>query len=82
MFMQVYVLLTDGTEAIIPKKAEKNNLWQGSISATSIVNQAGQYALFGGVVHHREDVELAAIREVSEELGVDIRQYNYKVDNY
>lgn len=78
--MQVYILLIDDSKAIIPKKAEKNNLWQGQQSTRPvIVNQAGQYALFGGRVEHGEDIKIAAIREVIEESGVDIGQYNHKV---
>ncbi len=47
--MQVYALIIDGSKFLIPKKAETNDLWNGERhSSATVVNQAGQYALFGG----------------------------------
>ncbi|CAL7961173.1 hypothetical protein MIDIC_250017 [Alphaproteobacteria bacterium] len=70
--MQVYGLITDGERFLIPKKAEKNDLWQGEQKLAIVVNQAGQYALFGGKLENNEDAKKCITREIKEEAGVDI----------
>lgn len=72
--MQVYCLITDGTHCLIPKKAIENNWWGGEISRFGpvLVNQAGQYALFGGKVEDGKDAKKAGLREVHEESGVSL----------
>ena len=68
-------LITDGVNCLIPKKAVENDLWQGKRSTFGpvLVNQAGQYALFGGAAEagdaHGSD---AVVRENLEESGVDL----------
>jgi len=69
--MQVYGLITNGEEFIIPKKAETNSLWGGRIQKETIVNQAGQYACFGGKFEHKDKEPIHTIfREIYEETGV------------
>jgi 8-oxo-dGTP pyrophosphatase MutT (NUDIX family) len=72
--MQAYCLITDGTDCLMPKKAIENDLWGGERSAFGpvLVNQPGQYALFGGKVEAGERAQESAQREVLEESGVDI----------
>ena len=81
--MQVYGLITDGTRFLVPKKAERNNLWDGVIKVNqSVVNQAGQYACFGGRRDNGlgESTKQGIMREILEESGADILNnfaYNY-----
>ncbi|MBP9792145.1 MAG: NUDIX domain-containing protein [Rickettsiales bacterium] len=72
--MQAYCLITDGVDCLVPKKAIENDLWSGEKSAIGpvLVNQPGQYALFGGKVEAGEHARESAQREVLEESGVDI----------
>jgi 8-oxo-dGTP pyrophosphatase MutT (NUDIX family) len=75
--MQVYLAVQNAKcNTIIVKKRELNHWWgskakveaSGSVQS-SLVNQAGQWALPGGRKEAREPVEEAAVREFSEETG-------------
>jgi ADP-ribose pyrophosphatase YjhB (NUDIX family) len=70
--VQAYGFITDGVNCLIPKKAIDNDLWGGTRSASRVlVNQAGQYALFGGRVEAKDtSAESAVKREMFEESGV------------
>lgn len=79
--VQAYGFVTDGVNCLIPKKAIDNDLWGGTRSARRVlVNQAGQYALFGGKVEEGDaSAEVAVKREMLEESGVrlgDEAQYH------
>jgi len=76
--VQVYALITDGERVLIPKKAETNNRWNGvETNIHSVVNQAGQYALFGGKKEATESILDTAKRELKEESGVNINNFSH-----
>lgn len=73
--MQVYLALQSrlGATTMIAKKAELNHYWKGKANKrSSLVNQAGQWALPGGSLNHGEQPVAGALREFFEETGCDL----------
>ena len=74
--MQVYAIFCDKSHnVLIVKKKVKNSWWSGGLCAPARVNQAGQWALPGGNLNQDEKPDIGAMREFSEETGIDLKNF-------